>query len=374
MKHLAAFTIAALLPAACNHTSNHTLQYIAAESAVTAEATYIPLTDIAENITYVPLETTPESLIKNVTGFVADKNMIYLNNAEGACLKFTPDGKFAGAIGTKGRGPSEYLSVYEIFSQEGKIYIYDVSAGAILAYDPSGTFISKIKLDGSLDAHTSAALLPDGEVVTFTPDKGPGSKTAMLSFVALNKESAGTFQVTDSIPHINPLPETANVYWYFKEGQFVRNGENVLFKCTLNDTIYRLEQKQGKHALHPQYILQLGKYAAVPDARLQTYKKTYNPQPYNVFEFMQKIELLGETDRYLFYSDVDREEPCYFYDKKTNTVHKWRLMPEGKETECKENAEFYIPLRIDANGNLLGFMRPENENDNPVLVIAQLKN
>lgn len=49
-------------------------------------------------------------------------------------------------------------------------------------------------------------------------------------------------------------------------------------------------------------------------------------------------------------------------------------MPEGKETECNENAQFYTPLRIDANGNLLGFMQPENKKDNPVLVIAQLKN
>lgn len=374
MKHFVAFIIAALLPVACNNTSDHALQYIAAERAVTAEATYIPLTDIAKNINYVPLETTPESLIKNVTGFVADKNMIYLNNAEGACLKFTPDGKFAGAIGCKGRGPNEYLNVYEIFLQDGKIYIYDVSAGAILVYDPSGTFISKTKLDGSLDGHTSAELLPNGEVVTFTPDKGPGFQTAMLSFVALNKEPTGTFQVTDSIPHINPLPEAANIYWYFKEGQFVRNGENVLFKCTLNDTIYLIERNKGKYTLQPQYVFQLGKYAAIPDARLQSQKAFYNPHPFNAFKIMQKIELLGETGRYLFYSDAEREEPCYFYDKKTNTVHKWRLMPEGKETECRENVKFYTPLRIDANGNLLGFMQPENETDNPVLVIAQLKN
>lgn len=374
MKYLFTFITVLPLLAACNGNPENSFKQIAAETSITAEATYIPLNNIAKNITCIPLETTSESLIKNVTDFTLDKNMIYINNAEAACMTFTLDGKFTGTIGTKGRGPNEYLNVANIFVQDGNIFIYDANATAILIYDLSGTFISKTKLDGYLAGHTSAELLPNGEVVTFTPDKGPSPRTAMLSFAALNVEPAGTFRVTDSIPHPNPLQEEGYVNWYFKEGQFVRNGKNVLFKSTFNDTIYRLEQQEGRYTLQPQYILQLGQYAAIQDARVKTFKSFYQPKLFKPFEIMQKIELLGESGKYVFYSTTDRNEPCYFYDKKSNTVSKWRLMPDGKEAECKENVNFYTPLRIDANGNLLGFMQPENENDNPVLVIAQLKN
>lgn len=374
MKHLTTFAIAALLLAACNTPPDNSLKYIPAEASITAEATYIPLTDIAKKITYIPLETTPESLIKNITGFVMDGNTIYVNNAGGGCLKFTSEGKFAGAIGLKGRGPNEYLNVDDIFLQDGKVHIYDGYSYSILTHDPSGTFLSRVKLDGYLANHTSAELLPSGELITFTPDQGPAPKTAMLTFASFQAGTADAIRLTDSIPHINPIPERVNINWYFKEGQFVRNGEKLLFKCTFNDTIYRIEQQQGKHTLHPQYIFQLGQYAAIPNARVEAQRAFNSFQAVTVFKIMQKIELLGESDRYLFYSAVEREEPCYFYDRKTNTVNKWRLVPEGKEAECKENAKYYTPWRIDANGNLLGVMQPENENDNPVLVIAQLKN
>lgn len=59
--------------------------------------------------------------------------------------------------------------------------------------------------------------------------------------------------------------------------------------------------------------------------------------------------------------------------KNSGIVNKWLFSIKGKEEECEENSKFYTPIKIDSNGNLLGVMLPDKEEDNPVLVIAELK-
>lgn len=371
MKPALIISMAAILFASCADAVTTKLQQIPAGAALKAEPTVIPLSEISRERTYITLETTPECLIKYVRDFVAAGDMIYVNNAGKECLKFDRNGKFCGRIGSNGRGPQEYLYLDGLTLSGDKLLIFDSSAGgSVLTYKLSGEFESGSAVEGALKGLTSLEFLPDGNVAAFSPDTGMPARKAMLTFASLNGDSGG-FHILDSIPHPHPLTEPANVSWYFKEGQFVRAGKEIRFKCTLNDTVYNVAGKDGKYAITPRYVFALGPKAAIYDARVRIQKSLFAPKVSNPFNEMELIELRGESIRYLFY--IAQSQPVYFYDKKDGVVHKWQLVPDGKEEQCKENPKFFSPLRIDEKGTLLGFMLSDNEEDNPVLVIAPLK-
>lgn len=366
MKLTFILSIAAIIFASCTAVLTKQLKQIPAEVALKAEPTATPLNEICREVKYVTLETAPECLIKQVRNFIVAGDMIYVNDAGKECLKFDTEGNFRGRIGTNGRGPQEYLYIDELALSGDKVLIFDSSAGgSLLTYKLSGEFESRSDIEGALKGISSVEFLPDRTMAAFSPDQGIPERKAMLTFASF-RDGAG-LHILDSVSHPRPITGPTYVFLYFKEGQFVRNGKETRFKCTFNDTIYSVEGKKGKYGLIPQYVFELGPYAALADARERIQKsKVFNP-----FAEMAQIELRGESDRYIFYSA--RSEPVYFYDKKAGVVHKWQLLPEGKEELCKENPKFFTPIRIDESGNLLGTMLPGAEVNNPVLIIAQLK-
>lgn len=370
MEKLLWITLALSITACTGSTPFQSISHIPAETTITSKAVVIPLDEISKEINYIPLETKDESLVKEVRSFIFDKNHIYINDAERQCLKFARDGKFVCRIGSKGNGPNEYLHVTEVFLHDDKIHIYDAYSLSVLTYQLSGEFISRTALNGYLAGHMFVEMLPNGHMVTFTPDKGLSPKSPMLTFAQLSMQGSDV-TIVDSIPHPNPLTEAGDVSWYFKEAQFAQKGKEQLFKCTFNDTLYSITEKEGKYTILPKYIFDLGPYAAIGDARAQTYKSFRSPQAFDPFKTMARIELLGESKQYVFYSAND--EPAYFFDKDNGMVNKWLFFIKGKEKECEENPKFYTPIEIDSTGNLLGIMPADNEEDNPVLVIAELE-
>ena len=73
------------------------------------------LSEIAENVEYIPLQTTDSSLLGDVVLKIVNiDNRIYILNSvedEDEILCFNTDGKFSYKINKTGRGPEEYLSI-----------------------------------------------------------------------------------------------------------------------------------------------------------------------------------------------------------------------------------------------------------------------
>lgn len=73
------------------------------------------LSEIAENVEYMPLQTTDSSLLGDVVLKIVNiDNRIYILNSvedEDEILCFNTDGKFSYKINKTGRGPEEYLSI-----------------------------------------------------------------------------------------------------------------------------------------------------------------------------------------------------------------------------------------------------------------------
>lgn len=72
------------------------------------------LSEIAENVEYMPLQTTDSSLLGDVVLKIVNiDNRIYILNSglEDEILCFHTDGKFSHKINKTGRGPEEYLDI-----------------------------------------------------------------------------------------------------------------------------------------------------------------------------------------------------------------------------------------------------------------------
>lgn len=104
----------------------------------------IKLSEIAEDVTYIPLDTQlPIGLIYT---YMLSDNSIYLSAKDVGVLKFNREGILIGNIGKSGRGPGEYTYCMSFAVDEinGSVYIMD--SNVIRVYSRNGTFLRSIIL------------------------------------------------------------------------------------------------------------------------------------------------------------------------------------------------------------------------------------
>jgi hypothetical protein len=112
----------------------------------------ISLSEIADDITYVPLDNSyPISLIYP-TSINILKNSIYLSSRDIGILRLNRDGSSAKVIGRKGRGPGEWYYCMSIAADDltETIYVMDRD-NEIQIYNKNGIFKGTLKLPESSD-------------------------------------------------------------------------------------------------------------------------------------------------------------------------------------------------------------------------------
>ena len=105
----------------------------------------INLSSIGKDVQYIPLETTPKSLISEIFSIEFSESYIFINDTKKRLLQFDNNGKFIRQIGSNGRGPGEYLSVGDFCINENKKEIYIISPN-LLIFDFDGLLKNSVKL------------------------------------------------------------------------------------------------------------------------------------------------------------------------------------------------------------------------------------
>lgn len=107
----------------------------------------LKLSDICENISYVRLETTEESLIGNIVSVQAIEEGYLVNNSFKSLLLFDKNGKFIWKINRQGRGPLEYELLAPDFGVDHRLKeIVLPDRKNIFIYNFYGQFIKEIRL------------------------------------------------------------------------------------------------------------------------------------------------------------------------------------------------------------------------------------
>jgi hypothetical protein len=108
------------------------------------ESKITKLSEIAENVEYIPLQTTDSSLIGPfILKIINRENRIYVRNSglEGEILCFDLVGKFLFKLHNKGRGPEEYLSItdFDVSSDNKTLVLLSDLNQKLLVYRISKT-------------------------------------------------------------------------------------------------------------------------------------------------------------------------------------------------------------------------------------------
>ena len=98
------------------------------------------ISDIASEVSYIPLETNANNLIKNIRKVVFTENFIFVSDEDGL-YQFTASGKYIQQIGSKGRGPGEYLSIINYAVNESANVVLVVGEYSTITYDLEGNYI-----------------------------------------------------------------------------------------------------------------------------------------------------------------------------------------------------------------------------------------
>lgn len=94
---------------------------------------------------YIPLETTDESLVGNISKLLYENGkLIVVDKGNNKILVFdATTGKFLNCVGHQGRGPKEFISLRDVVVADGKLYVLDM--GKILTYKLSGEFVGETR-------------------------------------------------------------------------------------------------------------------------------------------------------------------------------------------------------------------------------------
>jgi hypothetical protein len=106
---------------------------------------FVNLSNLGNELIYLPLQTAPECLIKNISKIEFSDSYIFVSEIN-RLLQFDKNGNFLRQIGSVGRGPGEYLAVSDFCVDNDSHEIFIISSGQLLVFDFEGKFRNSYKL------------------------------------------------------------------------------------------------------------------------------------------------------------------------------------------------------------------------------------
>ena len=348
----------------------------------------VKLSEIADSVTYIRLETTDEGLVRGFKPSLMRCTSKYFIFGEFQnVIQFTRDGKFVRNIGRRGQGPGEYNYIMQVDVDEkaGKVYV--LSTGRRFnVYDlETGKHLQSGKL---ANVETSSFLTQDDSTVVSYVENSNGQQKTMIYVSTLN----------GNILHEYPRHELFEV----KGGSYTFGGPHDFYlskykgminlKEYENDTVYTITPE----GLQKRYIIDTGKYGIKLEhtfAALNGDEAAYNRLAAGYMRYA-----VLETENYLFlpytnWAGSERNRPkMAMYDKRTGECY--RVKGNAVSDDLTNGLYFYYPhcalddhtLIFDHQASVIHKMAEKNpellnhpqlkglkEDDNPVLMIVHLK-
>lgn len=129
--------------------------------------------DLFSEIQLIPLETTPESLIRNITQIKFFEDRYYIHDySRSQIFVFDREGHFQFALNEKGNSPGEYLNLtdFAIDTTRRNLVVLCAVSNALFFYDLGGKFIEKKKLPEIAGAYNSLQFQNKDTIAFFTYD------------------------------------------------------------------------------------------------------------------------------------------------------------------------------------------------------------
>ncbi len=278
MKRLFTITAVAatLTMAGCTSSTqeNGLVPEINIEDAVFNETT-VNLSEFASSIEYIPLETTTDAYLGNVSKCAVDKNYIYVASSQmqKTIHVFSPDGKFLRNIGSKGRAKGEYVAIRELYPLTEKRAVTVTGLGKTITYSAEdGSVISETSFDELLQQCDTSFKV--GQMDLFLEQGSNGNFYVRAADKKNKKQRIVTFdsrqnltdqieiadaiirKVETSLPtNISNEPKTLVIPWVYNSLIYDFEGRINVIDYPI-DTISCIKDNK----LEPRYTLNYGKF------------------------------------------------------------------------------------------------------------------
>ena len=367
----------------------------------------VRLSDIADSITFLPLETTQESILGRL-GSSFTPNYIFCWNKY-----FDWNGKYLGSIGSTGNGPfEETWGVLGMIFSDNHFYS---TASKFIEYDITGKPTGKVRnLFDATDMNSGTQKFMWGSGLFNVGDHfGIYDYPTTIYFINKNFETISSREVfkADTLPPV--LQPVANRAFQ------TRYKDNVLFYNFINDTIFyvkdlSLEPKwivsfEGRSRISTELIINETMLTVKAVRAFRGGKSYENSELIKMSDDKHIVTAIYETELYLFFymTEVvffplprgkERAEPyIVYYEKRTgNTI---RVKGKGfvddmlgfdfffpnSDTNDNQLVTSIWPYEIfdyikeckekgrEVNPRLLALSKQVKEEDNPVLIFVHLK-
>lgn len=298
-------------------TTTDTIEYplrIPFETAVGSERD-LKLSEIADSVRLIPLETTDVSLLNRIMkgGILKSSKYWFLFSFQNV-YQFTEGGKFVRTIGSRGNGPGEYSSVACIDIDETIGHVYVLSPGKnINVYDmETGRYLYTRKAPSF--SSWSFAMLNDSVSACFQYNLSGQEKSRIL--VA---DADGDIIKSFSRSDLFDVKTDYVTLLHFDDDRYMfRNKDMVCYKEYYNDTLFVVTSD----SLKPRYIFDLGKYSMPIKHRPEFMgfdKKAFKATSSSYIR-MQTLE----TDAWIFM-------PYSYWQIESNTIDDMHLLVYDKD-------------------------------------------
>lgn len=258
----------------------------------------IDLNVLTDSIRYVPLETNDNCLISEIRKVELVDSLLFVRNKRDDLYVFNLNGDFLNTIGEPGKGPGEYIRLWDFFIDKTKnrVAIFDQPQAKIIEYSYDGEFLNEFRVKCCPDGvkkikdsyHFSSAFL--GVDTLIYEYKG---NEVINNFT---KKDLCLEEYTEHIPHAQSLSSFDDSVTYWTE---------------LNNYVFRI--KDGK--VLKRYFLDYGKY------RYEVIKTDDVNVNYNARKGYGCVERFIETKNYIFINSAFKNYAKHIlYDKKTKVA------------------------------------------------------
>lgn len=194
----------------------------------------LTLSELADSVWYVPLETTDKLLLGNVLNegyckYVGNQFYIY-DGQQNAIYVFSSDGKFKNKIGKKGQGADEISQFLDFTTDEELVYVADFG-NRLHRFKNDGTNLGNTKLPKQAYKLMSVR---KNELACFISDNQFDNTDDAYSWLMVNSE--GDFVSYRKTPSIR-VPDKGNTSNHYVLHDFSTEFPSA-YKEAYNDTLY----------------------------------------------------------------------------------------------------------------------------------------
>ena len=334
----------------------------------------IPTERLFSKIEIIPLETNEQSLIQRISKVIEYNSYLYiLDSRQKAILIFDKTGKFISKIHTVGRAPSEYSLLYDIAINT---YSETLDAldpmGKIITYDLKGNYISSIYLPHPPMAYHLISILNKDSILLHTE---PYITTDYTFRIFSRKADSITKQ-------------------FYKQQEFIAwniKGPLQVYKDTLyySQAIHNEVYKIINDSLYLAYSWNFGKYSydinqmQLPDLTDPTKQMKFYKEVMYSSKIPYTFSFSGQNDKYYYCSIFMKEKMVHvFQDKMSKKDIVFSTMEENigifplsidNEKIIGITDDDWMPLSSlmnakNANISNQEILKELTDNSNPILV------